>query len=103
MVHFAENGMRRKEAAMRDRLTQATKDAMKAGDKPRLSTLRLISAALKDRDIAARVDEKGQSSGRDKITDQEIASLLQKMIKQRRDSIDAFKQAGRTELAQQEA
>jgi uncharacterized protein YqeY len=88
---------------MRDRLTQATKDAMKAGDKPRLSTLRLISAALKDRDIAARVDEKGQSSGRDKITDQEFASLLQKMIKQRRDSIDAFKQAGRTELAAQEA
>jgi hypothetical protein len=88
---------------MRDRLTQATKDAMKAGDKPRLSTLRLISAALKDRDIAARVDEKGQSSGRDKITDQEFASLLQKMVKQRRDSIDAFKQAGRTELAVQEA
>jgi len=44
---------------MRDRLTQATKDAMKAGDKPRLSTLRLMSAALKDRDIAARVDAKG--------------------------------------------
>jgi uncharacterized protein len=88
---------------MRDRLTQATKDAMKAGEKPRLSTLRLISAALKDRDIAARVDEKGQSSGRDKITDQEIASLLQKMVKQRRDSIDAFTQAGRTELAAQEA
>jgi len=88
---------------MRDRLSQATKDAMKAGDKPRLSTLRLMSAALKDRDIAARVDEKGQASGRDKITDQEFASLLQKMIKQRRDSIDAFTQAGRTELAAQEA
>ncbi|MET0652803.1 MAG: GatB/YqeY domain-containing protein [Hyphomicrobiaceae bacterium] len=88
---------------MRDRLSQATKDAMRAGDKPRLSTLRLMSAALKDRDIAARVDEKGQSTGRDKITDQEFASLLQKMIKQRRDSIDAFKQAGRTELADQEA
>ena len=88
---------------MRDRLSQATKDAMKAGDKPRLSTLRLMSAALKDRDIAARVDEKGQASGRDKITDQEFASLLQKMIKQRRDSIDAFTQGGRTELAAQEA
>ena len=88
---------------MRDRLSQATKDAMKAQDKQRLSTLRLISAALKDRDIAARVDEKGVSSGRDKITDQEFASLLQKMIKQRRDSIDAFTQAGRTELAAEEA
>jgi uncharacterized protein YqeY len=88
---------------MRDRLTQATKDAMKAGDKKRLSTLRLISAALKDRDIAARVDDKGVSSGRDKITDQEFASLLQKMIKQRRDSITAFEQGGRKELAEQEA
>ena len=88
---------------MRDRLSQATKDAMKAGEKARLSTLRLMSAALKDRDIAARVDEKGQSTGRDKITDQEFASLLQKMIKQRRDSIDAFKQGGRAELADQEA
>ena len=88
---------------MRDRLSQATKDAMKAQDKQRLSTLRLISAALKDRDIAARVDEKGVSSGRDKITDQEFASLLQKMIKQRRDSITAFEQGGRQELAKQEA
>jgi uncharacterized protein YqeY len=89
--------------AMRDRLSQATKDAMKAGDKRRLSALRLISAGLKDRDIAARVDEKGVSSGRDKITDQEFASLLQKMIKQRRDSITAYEQAGRPELARLEA
>jgi len=88
---------------MRDRLSQATKDAMKAQDKQRLSTLRLISAALKDRDIAARVDEKGAATGRDKITDQEFASLLQKMIKQRRDSITAFEQGGRQELAKQEA
>ena len=88
---------------MRDRLMQATKDAMRAQDKRRLSALRMISAALKDRDIAARVDEKGQSSGRDKITDPEFASLLQKMVKQRRDSIAAFEQAGRQELAQQEA
>ena len=88
---------------MRDRLSQATKDAMKAQDKQRLSTLRLISAALKDRDIAARVDEKGAATGRDKITDQEFASLLQKKIKQRRDSITAFEQGGRQELAKQEA
>jgi hypothetical protein len=88
---------------MRDRLSQATKDAMKARDKRRLSALRLISAALKDRDIAARVDDKGVSSGSDKITDPEFASLLQKMIKQRRDSITAYEQAGRPELAQLEA
>ncbi|KAB2917960.1 MAG: GatB/YqeY domain-containing protein [Hyphomicrobiaceae bacterium] len=88
---------------MRDRLMHETKEAMKAQNKRRLSTLRLISAALKDRDIAARVDEKGQSTGRDKITDQEFLALLQKMIKQRRDSIAAYEQAGRAELVQQEA
>ncbi len=88
---------------MRDRLMHETKEAMKAQNKRRLSTLRLISAALKDRDIAARVDEKGKSTGRDKITDQEFLALLQKMIKQRRDSIAAYEQAKRAELAQQEA
>ncbi|MGE3065444.1 MAG: GatB/YqeY domain-containing protein [Hyphomicrobiaceae bacterium] len=87
---------------MRERLMQATKDAMKSQDKARLSALRLISAAIKDRDIAARVDEKGQSTGRDKATDPELLALLQKMIKQRRDSITAYDQAGRKELADQE-
>jgi uncharacterized protein YqeY len=88
---------------MRDRIQQATKDAMKAGDKRRLSTLRLVTAAIKDRDIASRVDEKGQSTGRDRIEDPEIMQLLQKMIRQRRESIEVFTQGGRQELAQQEA
>ena len=98
MVHIAKKGSCHARPAQ-----PGDQGCDEGGDKPRLSTLRLMSAALKDRDIAARVDEKGQSTGRDKITDQEFASLLQKMIKQRRDSIDAFKQAGRTELADQEA
>jgi uncharacterized protein YqeY len=78
---------------MRDRLMQETKAALKAQDKPRLSALRLISAALQERDIAARSP----------IPDQEIPSLLQKMIKQRRESLGIYEKAGRTEQAAQEA
>ena len=81
---------------MRERFTQEMKDAMKAGDKRKLSTVRLIQAALKDKDIEARGTGKGQAS------DEEILALLQKMIKQRQESIGIYEQAGRTELAQQE-
>ena len=88
---------------MRDIIQQATKDAMKSGEKRRLSTLRLVSAAIKDRDIAARVDEKGTATGRERIEDVEIVQLLQKMIRQRRDSIEVYTQGGRLELADQEA
>lgn len=87
---------------MRDKITSATKSAMKAGDKRRLSTLRLISAAIKDRDIAARVDDKGQSTGREAIDETEILQLLQKMIKQRKESEETYRQAGRSELVEQE-
>ncbi len=87
---------------MRDRINQAMKEAMKSGDKKRLSTLRLVNAAIKDRDIAARADEKGQPTGTEKIGDPEILALLQKMIKQRRDSADTYRQGGREELAEGE-
>ena len=64
---------------MRERISTAMKDALKSGDKRRLSTLRLVTAAIKDRDIAARVDDKGHATGRDKIGDeQEVLALLQK-------------------------
>ena len=78
---------------MRDRLMQETKAAMKAQNKPRLSALRLISAALQERDIAAKTN----------IPDQDIPTLLQKMIKQRRESLAIYEQHGRTEQAAQEA
>ena len=81
---------------MRERFTQEMKDALKAGDKRKLSTVRLIQAALKDKDIEARGAGKGQAS------DEDILALLQKMIKQRQESIGIYDQAGRTELAQQE-
>jgi uncharacterized protein YqeY len=81
---------------MRERFTTEMKVAMKAGDKRKLGTVRLILAALKDKDIEARGAGKGQAS------DDEILALLQKMIKQRQESIAIYEQAGRTELAQQE-
>ena len=69
------------------------KAALKAQNKPRLSALRLISAALQERDIAARAA----------IPDAEIPALLQKMIKQRRESLAIYEKAGRKEQAEQEA
>lgn len=88
---------------MRERINTSMKQAMKAGDKRRTSTLRLVNAAIKDRDIAARVDDSGQATGRDKIEDSEILSLLQKMVKQRRESITTYASAGRDDLVNQEA
>jgi uncharacterized protein len=81
---------------MRERFTQDLKDAMKAGDKRKLSTVRLVQAALKDKDIEAR------GAGRGQAGDDEILGLLQKMIKQRQESASIYEQAGRAELAQQE-
>src|SRR5690242_9776111 len=81
---------------LRERFTAEMKEAMKAGDKRRLGTVRLIQAALKDKDIEARGAGKGQASA------DEILALLQKMIKQRQESIVMYEQGGRAELAQQE-
>jgi uncharacterized protein len=82
---------------MRETINAALKEAMKAQDKRRISTLRLISAAIKDRDIAARGSGKGAAS------DADLLDLLAKMIKQREESEKIYAEAGRTELAQQEA
>jgi uncharacterized protein YqeY len=87
------NAKRTGSRAMRETLSAALKDAMKAQDKRRLSTLRLVTAALKDRDIEAR----GQ--GRERISDDEILALLQKMIKQRQESSTIYEQGGRQDLA----
>ena len=84
---------------LRQQLNGALKDAMKAKEERATSTLRLILAALKDRDIANR------TAGVDdtEIGDDQILQLLQSMIKQRRDSIEAFQKGGRQELADAEA
>jgi uncharacterized protein len=81
---------------MRETINAALREATKAQDKRRISTLRLISAAIKDRDIAAR------GAGTEKATDAELLDLLAKMIKQREESQKIYADAGRAELAQQE-
>jgi uncharacterized protein len=78
---------------MRDRLMNDLKTAMKAGDKVRVGTIRLIQAGLKDKDIEARGLGKGQ------LTDDDIMALMQKMVKQRQESLGIYTQAGRLELA----
>lgn len=83
---------------LRRQLNDALKTAMLGKDARTVSTVRLILAALKDRDIAAR--PKGLTDG---IPDGEIQQMLQSMIKQRRESISLYNQGGRPELAQQEA
>jgi uncharacterized protein len=83
--------------SMRATITAALTAATKAQDKRRISTLRLMSAAIKDRDIAARTAGKGEA------TDAELLELLAKMIKQREESEKIYADAGRAELAKQEA
>lgn len=78
---------------MRDRVMDEVKAAMKGGDKTRLSTLRLIQAAVKDRDIANR------GVGKEAASDDEILQILSKMVKQREESAKAFDDGGRPELA----
>ncbi|RYC31447.1 GatB/YqeY domain-containing protein [Lichenibacterium minor] len=80
---------------MREQLPTLMKEAMKAGDKKRLGAIRLIGAAMKDREIEAR------GAGRE-MTDEDEQAVLRKMVKQRQDSIVAFEAAGRDELAAQE-
>ena len=81
---------------LRERFTAEMKEAMKAGDKGRLGAIRLIQAALKDKDIEAR------GAGKEPLSDEEILALLQKMVKQRQESIAMYEQGGRQELAQAE-
>ena len=86
---------------VREQLKEALTTAMKAGEKRRVATLRLILAAIKDRDIAARSEGKNDGAG-DGVSDEEVLAILQKMIKQRRESITLYQEGGRLELAEQE-
>ena len=81
---------------MRDELATALKSAIKAKDQIRISTLRLILAAVKDRDIAAR------SGDRQGVSDDEILQILAKMIKQREEATTTYEEAGRLDLAERE-
>ena len=78
---------------MREEISEGLKAALKARDQRRTTTLRAITAAVKDRDIANRGDGKGPA------TNDEIVSIIQKMVKQREESFAVYAQAGRTDLA----
>ena len=83
---------------LRARLQAATKEAMKARDATRLSTLRLIAAAVKDREIAAR----GQEGEGGELSETDLIAILSKMVKQRQESAKAYEEGGRLELAEKE-
>jgi uncharacterized protein YqeY len=80
---------------LRDKINDGMKEAMKSGDKLRVSTLRLVNAAIKNADIEARTGSKS-------LTDDDLLGLLQKMIKQRQESVELYDKGGRKELADQE-
>ncbi|MGR3466981.1 MAG: GatB/YqeY domain-containing protein [Shimia sp.] len=82
---------------LRDRISAGLKEAMKAKDTERLGTLRLINAAIKDRDIAARADDGAAS-----VDDAAVLAILGKMVKQRQESARAYEEGGRLELAEKE-
>ncbi len=82
---------------MRERIGAALKDAMKSRDAARLSTLRLINAAIKDKDIALR-GEGGDAT----VGDAEVLGILGRMVKQRQESVRAYEEGGRLELAEKE-
>ena len=81
---------------MRDEINAGLNQAIKTRDPRRTTTLRLINAAIKDRDIAAR------GEGREKISDEDILALLQKMVKQREESVAVYVKGNRADLAEQE-
>ena len=82
---------------MHERFNEALKVALKSQDKVRISTLRLINAAIKDRDIADRTDNGGAG-----VSEDVVLEILAKMIKQRQESLSAYEEAGRLDLADQE-
>jgi uncharacterized protein YqeY len=84
-------------AGLREQINEALKQAMKSGDKLKVSALRLMNAAIKERDI------QGRTAGRDAgVGDQQILEVFAKMIKQRQESLATYEQAGREDLARQE-
>lgn len=82
---------------LRERIAAALKDAMKSREADRLSTLRLINAAIKDKDIAFRGE-----GGEGTVGDAEILAILGRMVKQRLESVRAYEEGGRLELAEKE-
>jgi len=97
MSHNSISGI---DSMLREKINDTLKTAMKAKDQTKVSTLRLINAAIKDRDIADRTKGVGDEEG---VSDDGILQLLQSMIKQRHDSIEAYTKGERPELAARES
>jgi uncharacterized protein len=81
---------------LRDDINNALKDAMKSGEARRVSTLRLVNSSIKNADIDAR------GAGKPPLTDEELLGLLQKMIKQRQESVELYQKGNRADLVAQE-
>ena len=81
---------------LRDDINNALKEAMKSREERRVSTLRMVNAAIKDRDIEARGQGKGP------LSDEELLALFQKLIKSRQDSVEMYQKGGRADLVAQE-
>ena len=81
---------------LRDDINNAVKDAMRAKDERKLSTLRMVNSTIKNADIEAR------GEGKPPLSDADLLSVLQKMIKQRREAVELYDKGGRAELAAQE-
>lgn len=94
---LVDTGLTPEAGMLRNVLSESLKEAMRAKDKCATATLRLVLAALKDRDIAARADGK-----KTEVDDTEVLSMLETMVKQRRESIKMYEQGERPELAEQE-
>lgn len=77
---------------LRDKINEAVKDAMRAKDSARLGTLRMVNSAIKNADIEAR-------TGKGPLSDDDLLAVLQKMVKQRQESVEMFAKSGREELA----
>lgn len=96
-IRQALSKRRSEKMSMRERLSGALKESMKSKNAARVSTLRLIHAAIKDRDIAARDEDNTEG-----VPDHEILAVLGKMVKQRLESAQTYEEAGRIELAERE-
>lgn len=83
---------------LRDDINDALKDAIRNQNRRRIATLRLINAAIKDRDIACRTAGPGEG-----VSDEQVLDILAKMVKQRNESVQVYRDAGRADLAEQEA
>src|SRR4030088_2335886 len=91
-----QKASRRTEKMLRDDINSAVKDAMRAKEERKLSTLRMVNSTIKNADIAAR------GEGKPPLSDGELLSVLPKMIKQRQESVELYDKAGRAELPAEE-